>query len=217
MKYPSEIEKMLHQENRDKKRIGSNIYKRTGKRGYTGAIRSPYDLLKGKAKKQYEGNSQVMTTNIYDKILPVKEFRALPLDTQKAMFTHWWKNYTTVEIKNAMNVGSQTIYNIKAQLGVTHEKGKGKARKPRTSKPKKVGAGVAIPKETIEVVDVSSMYPSIFKEEPKTLVNPWGLSINYSGTYKPDQIQKILQKLDLILQDETTDFDIEIKLSQKEN
>lgn len=206
----SEIQRMLEEENRDKKRIGSNIYKRTGTRGYTGAIRSPHDLLKGKAKREYEGNSKVMTSNMYDKILPKSEFDKLEPHIQRNMLSYWYLTHGTLKIRSGMQIGAKTLYNLLEKLGI-ERKGK-TGRKPRTSKKKKVGAGVAIPKETIETLDISSMYPTIITPEP--VVNNWGLSINYNGSYESNDIQKILQKLDLLLQDENKTFEISISLKE---
>lgn len=212
---PSEIEKMLHAENRDKKRIGSNIYKRTGTRGYTGSIRSAHDLLKGKAKKEYEGNSKVMTTNMYDKILPREEFDKLETHIQKNMMSYWYLTHGTLAIRSGMSIGAQTLYSYLDKLGI-ERKGK-EGRKPRSGKNKatpKQKPTKAPDQKQLEIVDINSMYPTILTPEPPQQINNWGLNVNYSGTYTPEEIQRILQKLDLILQDEKSDFTIEIKLSQ---
>src|ERR1700752_912623 len=130
MRRKSDIQIMWEQEVREKKRIGSNIYSRTGTRGYTGTIRSAHDLLKGKAKKQYEGNSKVVTTNIYDKILPKAEFYALETHIKKNMFSYWYLTHGIKAIQEGMGVGCQTVYNILDELGI-ERKGK-KGRPTRT-------------------------------------------------------------------------------------
>ena len=53
------------------------------------------------------------------------------------------------------------------------------------------------------------------KPEPvqEILVN--GIHLGFNGTYSPEMIQKKLAKFELMLEDETDDFYIELKIVQK--
>lgn len=54
------ITKIFYQEAQDKKRTGRGIYNRASRTG-KGKGYMPVDLLSGKAKEEYMGNSEVIT------------------------------------------------------------------------------------------------------------------------------------------------------------
>jgi hypothetical protein len=64
----NDIEYMLKQDAREKKKTGSGVFSRASRRGYTGAVRTHVDYLKGKAKKEYMKNGEIKVSNIYDDI-----------------------------------------------------------------------------------------------------------------------------------------------------
>ncbi|MGR5978869.1 hypothetical protein ACT7DJ_14165 [Bacillus cereus] len=49
-----EIQRVLQEEIREKKRTASGVHHKTGKRGYVGKMLFPNDMLKGKEKRSYQ-------------------------------------------------------------------------------------------------------------------------------------------------------------------
>lgn len=221
MRNKSEIEKMWEQEIREKKRIGSNIYSRTGTRGYTGTIRSAHDLLKGKAKKEYEGNSKVMTTNMYDTILPKAEFYALETHIKKNMFSYWYLTHGIKKIQEDMGVGCQTVYNILDELGIprkgkigrTPRKGSvndraeilAKARESKKLKALERNSVVQVPEEV--KVDAPVVATQTLEID--------GMHLKFKGLYNAKQIEKILSKLEVLVSEEENEFYLNIELVEK--
>ena len=219
MRRKSDIQIMWEQEVREKKRIGSNIYSRTGTRGYTGTIRSAHDLLKGKAKKQYEGNSKVVTTNIYDKILPKAEFYALETHIKKNMFSYWYLTHGIKAIQEGMGVGCQTVYNILDELGIE--------RKGKQGRPTRTGVNraeiLAKARESKKQKAVERNSVVQVSEEPKVdaptvaiqTLEIDGMHLKFKGLYNAKQIEKILSKLEVLVSEEENEFYLNIELVEK--
>ena len=68
----SEAHKLFEMDIREKKRAGSGSFHKKGKgvKHTVRGIKNPYDLMKGKEKREYAKAGEIMTTNIYDKIIP---------------------------------------------------------------------------------------------------------------------------------------------------
>jgi len=58
----------------------------------------PVDLLKGKEKKAYMGNSDVVTYNLYDNIMPYDDFKKLDKDEKRKVLSEYLKRYSREEI-----------------------------------------------------------------------------------------------------------------------
>lgn len=220
MRYANDIQKMFEQEVREKKRIGSNIYSRTGTRGYTGTIRSAHDLLKGKAKREYEGNGKVVTTNIYDRILPKEEFYALETHMKKNMFSYWYLTYGIKAIQEGMGVGCQTVYNILNELGIPRKgkvgrigKGVSNNRAEILAKAREVKKQKAL--ESNSVVQVPEEIKVDAPISPVQTIQTEGMQLNFKGIYNAKQIEKILSKLEVLVSDEENEFYLNIELVEK--
>lgn len=84
-----EIEKLLNEDAMEKRRAGRGSFHNSGRRGGgtrgVKGVRTPVDVLVGKAKKEYTKGGQVMTTSIYDDIKNVPNFdQMLSMDFEKA-------------------------------------------------------------------------------------------------------------------------------------
>lgn len=72
---PEDIGKLFIEDCISKKLISKGVHNRAARRkGFRGKVMFPVDLLKGKEKKAYMGNSDVVTYNLYDNIMPYDDF-----------------------------------------------------------------------------------------------------------------------------------------------
>lgn len=215
MKHMSEAELVFLEEVREKKKAASGVHHKTGKRGYVGTMRFPSDIMSRKEKYNYRRGSKVMTTNMFDEILRLEDFKKLEVQDQKNRMLHWRANYQTKEIIKAMGVGSGTYYKIAQELELP--KAPRVDREPIKRKAKtKVSLQEAAEKFARETpmpeLEMEPMNPPPPVQE--IIVN--GLHLIFNGTYKPELIQKQLTKFQLLLEDESDDFYIELKIVQKQ-
>ncbi|MGG4105120.1 hypothetical protein AAXB25_14485 [Paenibacillus lautus] len=113
-----EYEKLFNDDVREKKRIGSNIHKRvaTRKGGKNTPLRTPYYYMTNKEKKSLNGKARTIKLN---EILPIKEFKQLPEDTQKLLLDNWRKTFPTSEILAKMQCTSESVfYRLLRNLGL---------------------------------------------------------------------------------------------------
>jgi hypothetical protein len=213
MSYLSEAEKLFNQEVRDKKRTASGVYSKTGKNGYVGNMRFPSDIMSRKEKYNYRKAGKIVTTQLYEKILPVDEFEALETHEKKNMMGYWRNVYTNKEITQAMGIHNNRFYRIVKELNLP------KAPRVDRNEPRKAKViKVQEPMEksiAIESSPIKAPEPEE-KAEPvqEILVN--GIHLVFSGTYSPELIQRKLAKFELMLEDENDDFYVELRLIQKQ-
>lgn len=224
MRKKSEIEKMFDQDIYEKKIAGYGVYKRTGKgvKHTVRGIRNPADLLKGKEKREYVKASKIMTTNIYDKIIPRAEFDKLELHIQKNMYSYWYLTHGIKAIQEGFGCGGQTVYDYLDKLGIPR---KGKiGRVPRGTSPqadnlRKAREAKALKAQQSQQIElITTQAPVVTAPAPiqapiVEVLN--GLNLKYNGIYKAEQIQKILSKLELLVEGEESEFHIEIKITEK--
>jgi hypothetical protein len=217
MSYFSEAEKLFKEEVRDKKRTASGVHSKTGKRGYVGKMRFPSDIMSRKEKYNYRKAGKVMITQMYEEIIPIEEFEELETYEQKNRMAYWRNVYTNKEITTAMGIHNNKFYKIVKMLELPkaprvdrNEPRKGKAIKAQEA-PKKAIAVNPSPIMTPE----PEAKPEI-KTEPVQEVLVDGIHLVFSGTYSPELIQRKLGKFELMLEDETDDFYIELRLIQKQ-
>jgi hypothetical protein len=213
MSYFSEAEKLFNQEVRDKKRTASGVHSKTGKNGYVGKMRFPSDIMSRKDKYNYRKAGKVVTTQLYEEIIPVEEFEALDKFEQRNRMGYWRNVYTNKEITNAMGIHNNKYYKIVAELGLPKAP-RVDRKEPRTSKPIKVQG---TPQKAVAVEPSPIIMPEPeTKPEPVQEVLVDGIHLVFSGTYSPELIQRKLAKFELILEDENDDFYIELRLIQKQ-
>jgi hypothetical protein len=209
----SEAEKLFNQEVRDKKRTASGVHHKTGKNGYTGKILFPSDIMSRKEKIKHRKAGKVMITNMYEELITLEEFEELEFQERKNRMAYWRTVYTNKEIMKAMGIHNNKYYKIVAELGLP------KAPRIDRQAPRKAKAiNVQETQEkaiAIESSPIKTQAPEV-KPEPiqEILVN--GIHLVFNGTYSPETIQKKLAKFELMLEDETDDFYIELKLVQKQ-
>lgn len=217
MSYFSEAEKLFNQEVRDKKRTASGVHSKTGKRGYVGKMRFPSDIMSRKEKYNYRKAGKVVTTQLYDEIIPIEEFEQLEKYERKNRMAYWRNVYTNKEITQAMGIHNNRYYKIVAELELPKaprvdrfEQRKGTAIKTQGKQEK----AVAVKSSPIMTPEPEAK-PEI-KPEPVQEILVDGIHLVFSGTYSPELIQRKLGKFELMLEDETDDFYIELRLIQKQ-
>lgn len=89
-----------------------------GKRGLVGSVKTPADLLTGKARKEYEGTSEVTTSSIYDHIMPFQEFKQLPKAKRMVTLYEYRKRFKTSEIARAWETSVTNVHYHFRALGV---------------------------------------------------------------------------------------------------
>jgi replicative superfamily II helicase len=200
----TEAERLFHEEVRDKKRTASGVHSKTGRNGYVGNMRFPSDIMSRKEKYNYRRASKVMVTNVFDKILPMSEFNQLEAAEQKNRMTHWRNTKTNKEIRQEMGISNSRYYDIVKELDLP--KAPRVMKEPKT--PKKKTPQAAKKQEETLPAKVEEAAPV-----QQIIIN--GLHLSFNGTYKPEQIQRQLEKFSLMLEDEKDDFYVELKLMQK--
>lgn len=106
-----QIEKMFNQDNSRLKRIGANVHRRTGKGSDRAGVAGGVRFAKTKFKK-YEKNSRVSTSNMYEDILPFKEFKKLETETQAELMEEWLKRHSKSKIREEMHVSYDRLNSI---------------------------------------------------------------------------------------------------------
>lgn len=209
----SEAEKLFNQEVRDKKRTASGVHHKTGKNGYTGKILFPSDIMPRKEKIKHRKAGKVMISNMYDEIMNIAEFEELELHERKNRMAYWRNVYTNKEITTAMGIHNNKFYKIVKELELP--------KAPRVDRnPPRKAKGVKVQGKQENAIAVEPRANNPIQEEAKPepvqeiIVN--GIHLVFNGTYSPEVIQKKLAKFELMLEDETDDFYIELKLVQKQ-
>jgi hypothetical protein len=213
MSYFSEAEKLFNQEVREKKRTASGVHSKTGKNGYVGNMRFPSDIMSRKDKYNHRKAGKVVTTQLYEEILPVDEFEALETYEQKNRMAYWRNVYTNKEITTAMGIHNNRFYKIVKGLELP------KAPRVDRKEPRKATAIKTQAKQekavAVEPSPIKAPEPET-KPEPVQEILVDGIHLVFSGTYSPELIQKKLGKFELMLEDETDDFYVELRLIQKQ-
>lgn len=126
---PSEAEQVFSSTT-SKKNL-SGVRGRASRTGRKGAVMTPVDFLKGRAKKEYMQNSEVRVYNMYEeKVLPYEEFIELPVEKQVVLMTKWRDEIGTNNIIKDMKISRKKFYSeVLKSLGIE--------TKPRGRRPKR--------------------------------------------------------------------------------
>lgn len=202
------IERVFQEEIREKKRIGSGVYSRRGKgvkHGISGALRTPYHYMTNKEKKKLNG--EVETYSMYETVLEKNEFLTKDLDLQKLMLTRWREIYDNDLIKEAMGMTNKAYHDLVNELELPKKRRSGRpvgSKATATPKPKKTEE-IKKPVEIKEKVSIGEVKPIIITN---------GLHLEYNGNYNAEDINKILMKLQLLVDGEENKFNLSISLSE---
>jgi len=107
----------------------SGVRGRASRTGRTGPVMTPVDFLKGRAKKEYMKNGEVILYNMYDnQIIPYEEFKTLPVEKQVALMTRWREEVGTNNIIKELKISRKKFYEeVLKSLGIeTKPRGSGR-------------------------------------------------------------------------------------------
>jgi hypothetical protein len=213
----SEEHKLFLDDVRDKKRTASGVHSKTGKRGYVGKMRFPSDIMSRKDKMKHRRAGKVMTTNIFDTILPMDEFKELEVHEKKNRMQYWRANNTIKKIQEEMGISNYDYYLIIDELELPKNRVSSNAGKKRTGNNtnKKAKTPKAPKEEQSVAIQPTAVAPAKQQQDVVQEVIVNGLNIIFNGTYSAEKIEKQLTKFMLLLDGEEDDFYVEMKLMQK--
>lgn len=198
-------ERMFHDEIREKKTVGRGVYSRRGKgvRHTIRGIKTTYDFLSTKEKKKL--NSEVISSNMYEKIIKQEEFFKHDRETQRNMFIKWRELYSNAEImKKAEIPGNNAFNKIIKELDIPLKQ----TRIPKTAKTTVRRNGQS-PKVEIPKNEVAQQV----QQPVKIIIN--GLHLEYNGIFDPNQLSKIFTKLQLLTDGEESDYYLTLTLTEE--
>lgn len=218
----NDIERLFLDDIREKKKAGRGSFSKTGKggerAGVRGGLKTPYDFMKTRERKKLNGEVEVF--NMYETIISKDEFELKDKETQKAMLMRWRDIYPNGKIMDEMGIRSSGAFHTIIQNldiprktrhgGVRTKNPTGTTPKPRKTEIKKELATVPeqAPESTTPIVNN-------FVQQPVKLITN-GLHLEYNGNYSSEQINRILTKLQLLVDGEENNFNIELRISESE-
>jgi hypothetical protein len=177
-------------------------HKRLGKKN----VRFASDLMSRGEKIKHRRAGKILTTNLYDNILTLDEFTKLETHEKRNMLAYWRNKYDNKTIMKEMGIGNAAYYRIVADLGLPKAARTNKSEK----KPRKVAAIKVMQEQTEQLT-----MPEVQVQQPVQEIIVNGMHLVFNGTYQPEMIIKQLLKFGALLEGETDDFYVELKLVQK--
>lgn len=209
MRQLDEAEFLFEDEIRRLKREKASLHEATKhKRLGKSNVRFASDLMSRGEKIKHRRAGKILTTNLYDKILTFDEFKILETHEKRNMMAYWRNTYSNKEIQNAMKLGNAAYYRIVAELGLP------KATRTNSGEKKerrKVAAVKVVQQEATQL----NLPETVVQAAPIQEIIVNGLHLVFNGTYQPEMIIKQLLKFGALLEGETDDYYIELKLVQK--
>lgn len=206
----NEAEQCFFEDVRQKKKAALGVHSKTGKNGYTGKILFPTDLMSRKEKYNHRKAGRVMTTNMYEDILPIEEFEILEAYEQRNRLAYWRGMKNAKDIQKEMGINSKRYYEIVSELQLP--------KAPRTKsgeEPKKRTAKVTTAPETIKAAAIAIQSSLDLEPTPEPEEICSGLQLNFKGTFSAEHIIKQFLKYGSLLEGEEDKYFVEIKLVQK--
>jgi hypothetical protein len=202
------------------------------KHGFNGALRTPSYYMSNKEKKNLNG--EVETFNMYETILPITEFNFKDAETQKIMLTRWREIYGNSHIQKEMGLTNKAFYELVSTLQIPRKtRIDDEETTKRTGKTKQIKQAKAktTPKKTLmeamefieevspekpekierKVVQLEAVRPQ--SEAVKLITN--GIHFEYNrANDDAEEINRILTKVQLLVDGESKKFRISVSLSE---
>lgn len=183
-----DVKKLFLEEVRDKKRTANGVYSKRGTRGYVGKMNTPVDFLQGKAKRDYVKGGEVIVYSMYDELMPKEKFDQLNDEQKKECLVRWRDRYSTKQIMETLNLNSYHFYRLMDKFNIPRQHGGGPlATKTSTSQ----------------------------TEAVKTNLSN-GFNISLHGKYSAEKLIKRLLSISSILEGESSNFKVNITISEDE-
>lgn len=203
----NEAANIFEDEIRQKKKEKASLHEATKhKRLGKNSVRFASDLMSRGEKIKHRRAGKIMTSNLYDRVLTKDEFGALETHEKRNMMAFWRNTYDNKHIVKEMGISLKTYYDIVAELGLP--------KAPRTNKGERKTKKVA----AIKVIQEASPQPLpevVQQPAPVQEIIVNGMHLVFNGTYQPEAIVRQLLKFGSLLEGETDDYYIELKLVQK--
>jgi hypothetical protein len=197
---------------------------RTGAKGGSKSrkgMRTPSDYLSRKEKRELNG--EVESFNMKS-LMSWIDFDQKDKDTQKLLLTQWREIYPNNDIMDAFfdngngkKFNTQSFSDLVNGLGCPPKRRGGSVpRKKREAKANTVAVIQEPLGERMSLLELTEkMTKPEAQPEPVQQIILKGMHFEYNGLYETDQINKILTKLQLLLEDEPNKFNISISISEK--
>jgi hypothetical protein len=169
------------------------------------------DLMSRKEKLKHTKAGRVMTTNMYEDIIPIVEFEKLE-DYEKRNRLQYLRSVKSAkEIQAAMGVNSKRYYEIISELNLPkapRSKSGAAPRKAALKRKEKEPAGISLQSQ-LELETT----PAAIEPVQKIIIN--GLNLEFNGEFTAEQIIKQFLKFGALLEGEPDKYYIELRLQQK--
>jgi hypothetical protein len=217
----SEAKQCFLEEVRDKKKTASGVHHKTGKRGYVGKMLFAHDLMSRKEKYNHRKAGKILTSNLYEKIIPLDEFKELETFEQRNRLAYWRTQFSNKEIQKEMGANNTQYYKMVSDLGLPAAPRGGNKSGQRKATAKAIAINNVADRDLFnqtvpaQTTQASTATQVITAPAPVQELIIDGLHLVYNGTFTPEQIVKQLLKFGSLLEDETDKFHIELRLMQK--
>lgn len=128
----SVTERLFIEEVREKKKAANGVHSKKGKRGYVGKMLFPFEMLRGKEKREYKKNGKVVSWNMYEDILEFEMFKGLTDKEKKSVLERLRDEHPNKKIMKKWGLNSQSYYDIVNGLGIKTQTYKNKNVNVRT-------------------------------------------------------------------------------------
>lgn len=182
----------------------SGVRGRASRTGRKGAIMTPVDFLRGKAKKEYMQNSEVRVYNMYEsKVIPYDEFKELPVEKQVVLMTKWREEIGTNNIIKDLKISRKKFYSdVLTSLGI-ETKPRGNSRRLREAKQNSESES-----SNQQIIDVYS----IDQDEVDTGSNE-SFSLTLNGSYNGQTLANKISRLAKVI-DFNDEYEVRIQVRQ---
>ena len=200
-----EVQRVLQEEIREKKRTASGVHHKTGKRGYVGKMLFPTDMLKGKEKRSYQKASKVEISNMYETMMSRAEFKALPVEQQKQMLQGYRMHFHLKNILKHWKMSTTTLYTLIKELELPALPKENVLAKRKESRQKNRKTGKQTKQKQMEVL-----------HRIPAAVPIQGYQTTLSGVYSSEELISRLLKMGALLEGEKNMFRVQLEIEEKE-
>lgn len=183
-------------------------------------MRTPYTFMDKKDREKLNG--EVRTYNM-NSLMDWHTFEQKSKEEQTRLLTHWRSIYSNNAIMEAFyfdgkgkKFNSQSFADLINGLGIPKKTRalSDKPRKPRQSKAVAIAQEKAPDMPKLSLLEFADHTPPESKTEPQKLITK-GLHLEYNGTYDWETINKILTKLQVMLDEESNKFQVSISITER--
>lgn len=188
----SDAEQCFLQDVKEKKKAATGVHSKKGKRGYVGKMLFPTDLMSRKEKYNHRKGGKIVSSNMYDAILSIDDFKELETYEQKNRLQYWRTNNQNKFIMEKMGLTNAHYYDLVKKLGLPTLD-----RSPKGKREAKVKAVPIVAPPAIQDIGVN------------------GLQLSFNGTFPGEDILRQLTKFVSLLEGEEDHYYVDFTLKHK--